>query len=36
MMLTFVLESFDIQSVNVIGSNGQRLSRLPSTTPPLF
>jgi hypothetical protein len=33
MILAYVLESFDIQSINVIGLNGQRFSRLPSTTP---
>jgi hypothetical protein len=33
MTLACVLESFDMQSANVIGLDGPRLSRLPSTIP---
>jgi hypothetical protein len=33
MILTCVLESFDIESTNVIGIDGPRLNRLPSMTP---
>jgi hypothetical protein len=31
--ITMCLESFDIQSTNVIGLDGPKLSKLPSTTP---